>query len=99
MSIFCKIEGDIDWICNFVFDSQEQFDLESNNFLSIFSELIADFRTYDSKTTKVVPYTMLDEHDLELRKRRVYDILKSAKKYDNINDRLQAILEDSSETL
>ena len=37
---------------------------------------------------------MLDEHDLELRKRRVYDILKSAKKYDNINDRLQAILED-----
>ena len=88
------MSGDFDWICNFVFDSQEQFDLESNNFLSIFSELIADFRTHDSKTTKVVPYTMLDEHDLELRKRRVYDILKSAKKYDNINDRLQAILED-----
>ena len=43
---------------------------------------------------KRIPYTMLEEHDLELGKRRVYDILKSAKKYDNINDRLQAILED-----
>jgi len=34
-----KLNGDFDWICNLVFDSQEQYELESNNFLSIFSEL------------------------------------------------------------
>ena len=40
------------------------------------------------------PYTVLDEQDLEQRNRHVYDILKSVKKYDNLNDRLQAIVED-----
>jgi DNA-binding Lrp family transcriptional regulator len=72
-SRFClfssRLTGDFDWICNLVFDSQEQYELESNNFLSIFSELISDLRTYESKTTKISPYTVLDEQDLELRKR------------------------------
>jgi DNA-binding Lrp family transcriptional regulator len=89
-----RLTGDFDWICNLVFDSQEQYELESNNFLSIFSELISDFRTYESKTTKVSPYTVLDDQDLELRKRRVYEILKSVKKHDRLNDRLQAILDN-----
>jgi DNA-binding Lrp family transcriptional regulator len=97
-SRFClfssRLTGDFDWICNMVFDTQEQYDLESNNFLSIFSELIADLRSYESKTMKVTPYTVLDEQDLEMRKRRVYDILKSVKKYDSLNSRLQAILEN-----
>lgn len=96
-SRFClfssRLGGDFDWICNLLFDSQEQYELESNNFLSIFSDLIAEFRTYESKTTKISPYTVLDEQDLEQRKRRVYDILNSVKKYDNLNDRLQAIVE------
>jgi transcriptional regulator with GAF, ATPase, and Fis domain len=88
------LTGDFDWICDLVFDSQEQYELESNNFLSIFSELISDLRTYESKTTKVSPYTVLDDQDLELRKRRVYEILKSVKKQDKLNDRLQAILDN-----
>jgi DNA-binding Lrp family transcriptional regulator len=97
-STFClfssRLTGDFDWICNLVFDSQEQYELESNNFLSIFSELISDLRTYESNTTKVSPYTVLDEQDLEFRKRRVYEILKSVKKHDNLNNRLQAILDN-----
>jgi DNA-binding Lrp family transcriptional regulator len=40
--------GDFDWICHFVFDSIDQYELESNNFLNRFAELIADFRSYES---------------------------------------------------
>jgi len=50
--------------------------------------------TYGSKTTKVSPYTILDEQDLEQRKRHVYEILKYVKKHDNLNNRLQAILDN-----
>ncbi len=46
-SQFCifssRLNGDFDWICHFVFDSVEQFDLETNNFLNKFSELISDY--------------------------------------------------------
>ena len=54
--------------------------------------LISDFRSYESKTIKIISI-----HDLwrrvKARKRnlKVYDILNSLKKYDNLNDRLQAI--------
>ena len=96
-SKFClfssRLNGDFDWICNFVFDSQEQYELESNNFISIFSDLISDLRTYESSATKLTPYTILDERDLEQQKRHVYDILKDVKKYDGLQNRFQAILE------
>jgi DNA-binding Lrp family transcriptional regulator len=95
-SNFCiyssKLSGDFDWICHFVFDSVEQYDLESHNFLNRFSELISDFRSYESKTVKSSPYMMYGEEGKE-KKSQVYDILNSLKKYDNINDRLQAITE------
>ncbi|HUU47560.1 MAG TPA: GAF domain-containing protein [Nitrosopumilaceae archaeon] len=87
----CKLSGDFDWICHFVFDSIEQYDLESNNFLSRFSDLISDVRSYDSKTIKSSPYMIYGEAEGKEKKAQVYDILKSLKKYDNINDRLQAI--------
>jgi DNA-binding Lrp family transcriptional regulator len=88
-----RLNGDFDWICNFVFDSQEQYELESNNFISIFSDLIGDLRTYESSATKLTPYTILNERDLEQQKRHVYDILKDARKYDDLQNRFQAILE------
>ena len=48
-SNFCiyssKLGGDFDWICHFVFDSIDQYDLESHNFLNRFSDLITDFRS------------------------------------------------------
>ncbi|TAK19459.1 MAG: GAF domain-containing protein [Nitrosarchaeum sp.] len=87
----CKLSGDFDWICHFVFDSIEQYDLESNNFLNRFSDLISDVRSYDSKTVKSSPYMIYGESEGKEKKAQVYDILKSLKKYDNINDRLQAI--------
>ena len=94
-SNFCifssKLSGDFDWICHFVFDSIEQYDLESHNFLNRFSELISDFRSYESKTIKSSPYMMYGEDEGKEKKAQVYDILKSLKKYDNINERLQAI--------
>jgi DNA-binding Lrp family transcriptional regulator len=94
-STFCiyssKLSGDFDWICHFVFDSIEQYDLESHNFLNRFSELISDFRSYESKIIKSSPYMIYGEGDEKEKKSQVYEILNSLKKYDNINDRLQAI--------
>ncbi len=94
-SDFCifssKLSGDFDWICHFVFDSIEQYDLESHNLLNRFSGLISDFRSYESKTIKSSPYMMYGEDEGKEKKTQVYDILKSLKKYDNINERLQAI--------
>jgi DNA-binding Lrp family transcriptional regulator len=94
-SNFCiyssKLSGDFDWICHFVFDSVEQYDLESNNFLNRFSSLISDFRSYESKMIKSSPYMIYGEEEAKEKKSKVYDILNSLKKHDNINDRLQAI--------
>ena len=94
-STFCiyssKLSGDFDWICHFVFDSIEQYDLESHNFLNRFSELISDFRSYESKIIKSSPYMIYAEGGEKEKKSQVYEILNSLKKYDNINDRLQAI--------
>ncbi|HSF51591.1 MAG TPA: Lrp/AsnC family transcriptional regulator, partial [Nitrososphaeraceae archaeon] len=51
-SSFClysnRLSGDYDWICNFIFDSVEQYELESDNFVNRFSSLISDFRSYES---------------------------------------------------
>ncbi|HXW12440.1 MAG TPA: GAF domain-containing protein [Nitrososphaeraceae archaeon] len=85
--------GDFDWIAHFVFESVEQYELESNNFLNRFSDLIADYRSYDSKAVKASPYSIFDEHDMIERKSRVYKILSSLQKYDNLNDKLQLIVE------
>jgi DNA-binding Lrp family transcriptional regulator len=94
-SNFCiyssKLSGDFDWICHFVFDSIEQYDLESHNFLNRFSELITDFRSYESKIIKSSPYMIYGEGEVNEKKSQVYEILNSLKKYDNVNDRLQAI--------
>ena len=85
--------GDFDWICHFVFDSIEQYELESNNFLNRFVEIIADYRSYESKTVKASPYVVFDEYGLKEQKFYVYKILNSLKKYDNLNDKLQVIVE------
>jgi DNA-binding Lrp family transcriptional regulator len=87
------IGGDFDWICHFVFDSIEQYELESNNFLNRFLELIADYRSYESKPVKASPYVVFDEYGLKEQKFYVYKILNSLKKYDNLNDKLQVIVE------
>lgn len=96
-SSFCtyssRLSGDFDWVCNFIFDSIEQYDLETNNFLNRFSDLIADFRSYESKMIKSSPYTIYDEQDIKEKKVRVYEILKSIQKYDTLNERLQEIVE------
>jgi DNA-binding Lrp family transcriptional regulator len=85
--------GDFDWICHFVFDSIEQYELENNNFLNRFVELITDYRSYESKTVKSSPYVLFDEYGLKEQKFYVYKILNSLKKYDNLNDKLQVIVE------
>jgi len=96
-SSFCtysnRLSGDYDWICNFIFDSMEQYELETNNFLNRFSSLIADFRSYESKMIKSSPYVVYDEEGLQEKKDRVYRILASVRKYNTLNERLQAIVE------
>jgi hypothetical protein len=81
-------------LTSYVFDSLEQYELESNNFLHRFAELISDYRSYESKTWKVSPYSILDEHKIAERKARVYGIIKSIEKHeDNLRDKLQMIVE------
>ena len=96
-SPFCtyssRLSGDFDWICHFIFDSVEQYDLETNNFLNRFSELISDFRSYESNLVKTSPYTIYDEEQIKEKKARAYTILKTIKKFDTLNERLQAIVE------
>jgi len=88
-----RLSGDFDWICHFVFDSIEQYELESNNFIHRFADLISDFRSYESKAIKLSTYTISDEHDMIERKSRVFKILNSLQKYDTLNDKLQFIVE------
>ena len=88
-----RLSGDFDWICHFVFDSIEQYELESNNFIHRFADLISDFRSYESKAVKLSTYTISDEHDMVERKSRVFKILNSLQKYDTLNDKLQFMVE------
>ena len=63
-SDFClfsaRMSGDFDFICHFVFDSIEQYELESDNFINRFMELVSEYRTYDSKIIKATPYSILN---------------------------------------
>ena len=88
-----RLSGDFDWICHFVFDSTEQYELESNNFLHRFADLILDYRSYESKAVKLSTYTISDEHDIVERKSRVFKILNSLQRYGGLNDKLQFIVE------
>jgi DNA-binding Lrp family transcriptional regulator len=88
-----RMNGDFDWICHFVFDSIEQYELESNNFIHRFADLISDFRSYESKVVKLSTYTISDEHDMIERKSHVFKILNSLQEYDTLNDKLQFIVE------
>jgi len=88
-----RLSGDYNWICHFVFDSIEQYDLETNNFLNRFGKLISDFRSYESNTVKSSPYMIYDDQEIRERKRQIYEILESLKKYNNINERFQEIVE------
>ena len=96
-SYFCiysaRMTGDFDWICHFVFDSIEQFEFESSNFLNRFIDLIDDFRSYESSMVKVTPYTLFDDHEIRDQKWRAYRILNSLKKYHNLNEKFEFIVE------
>ena len=96
-SVFCaysaRLSGDFDWICHFIFNSIEQFELESSNLLQRFADLISDYRVYDSKTIKVNPYSLYDEHEISEMKHQVNMVLNSLRKHDNLKDRLQATVE------
>ena len=88
-----RLNGDLDWVSHFIFDSIEQYELENDNFMHRFAELIADYRSYESRTIKASPYVVFDEQQLNERKWRVYRILNSLKKHENLNVKLQLIVE------
>ena len=96
-SPFCvygaRLSGDFDWICHFIFNSIEQFEIENSNLIQRFADLIVDYRVYDSKTIKVHPYSLFDEHEISEMKRQVNMVLKTLRKYDDLRDRLQATVE------
>lgn len=92
-SNFClfstRMSGDFDMINHFVFDSVEQYELESDNFLNRFAELISEYRSYDSKIIKARPYSIFDEQESNEKKWRIYKIINSLRKSDNLNKKLQ----------
>lgn len=92
-SDFClfsaRMSGDFDFICHFVFDSIEQYELESDNFINRFTELVSEYRTYDSKIIKATPYSILDEQEFNEKKFRIYKIINSLRKSENLNTKLQ----------
>ncbi len=89
----CKIQGEFDFICHIVMDSTDQFDLEIDNFIYQFSDLIADFRTFDSRLFKFNPNLSFDDHDLVNRKLTIHKILNSLNKEENIAKKLDLIVE------
>jgi len=96
-SNFCvhsaRLSGDFDWICHFIFDSVEQFELENSSLLQRFADLIIDYRIYDSRAIKIHPYSVYDEHELSEMKRQINRVLSSLNKHDDLRDRLQAAVE------
>ena len=92
-SDFClfsaRMSGDFDFICHFVFDSIEQYELESDNFINRFTELVSEYRTYDCKIIKATPYSILDEQESNEKKFRIYRIINSLRKSENLNTKLQ----------
>ena len=92
-SDFClfsaRMSGDFDFICHFVFDSIEQYELESDNFINRFTELVSEYRSYDSKIIKATPYSILDEQESNEKKFRIYKIINSLRKSENLNTKLQ----------
>jgi len=96
-SNFCtfssRLSGDVNWVGHFVFDSIAQYDLETNNFLHKFSELISDYRSYESELVKLHNYTVYDDDSIKEKKSHVFEILESIKNYETLNERLQAIVE------
>jgi DNA-binding Lrp family transcriptional regulator len=75
------------------YTQEQQYELESNNFIHRFADLISDFRSYESKVVKLSTYTISDEHDMIERKSHVFKILNSLQEYDTLNDKLQFIVE------
>jgi DNA-binding Lrp family transcriptional regulator len=96
-SAFCvfsaRLSGDFDWLCQFIFDSSEQFELENSSLLQRFSDLVVDYRVYDSKTVKVQPYSIYDEHEISEMKLQINKVLQSLNKHDDLRERLQATVE------
>ena len=88
-----KSSGDYDWIFHFVFDTIEQYELESSNFLQRFAEIIMDFRSYETKTFKISPYSFFNDSQLTERKMLVYKILESVEKSQFLQDKLQLIVD------
>ena len=92
--VYCaRLSGDFDFICHFIFDSVEQFELENSSLLQRFADLIIDYRVYDSKAIKIQPYSIYDEHELSEMKRHINRVLNSLNRYDDLRDRLQATVE------
>lgn len=96
-SSFCvysaKLTGDHDWVCHFVFDSVEQYEFESNNFMNRFAELIEKSYSYESSMVKATPYVLVDDREVTEQKWRVYKILNSLQKYEKLGEKLQFIVD------
>ena len=76
-----------------MFDSPDQYDLESNNFLHRFADLITDFRSYKARWVKVSPYSLFAEQEPNTKEEKSVQILERLKKYDNLKAKRQMVVE------
>jgi DNA-binding Lrp family transcriptional regulator len=89
----CKIQGDYDFICHFVLDSNEQFDLEIDNFINQFSDLISDFRSFDSSLIKFKTLSIFEDQNIIERKLEIDKIMSYMKKEQKLDNKLQFVVE------
>ncbi|MDQ4073633.1 MAG: hypothetical protein M3162_04930 [Thermoproteota archaeon] len=89
----CKIQGDYDFICHFVLDSNEQFDLEMDNFINQFSDLISDFRSFDSSLIKFRTFSEFEDQNITQRKLEIQKIMSSMRKEPKLSNKLQFVVE------
>ncbi len=73
----CKIHGDYDFACHFTLDSDEQFDLEMDSLINQFSDLIADFWTFDSGLIKFNYHSLFTNQNVSEKKLEIYKTLNS----------------------
>jgi len=89
----CKIQGDYDFICHFVLDSNEQFDLEIDNFINQFSDLISDIRSFDSSLMKFKTFSIFEDENITERKLEIDKIMSHMKKEQKLDNKLQFVVE------
>jgi DNA-binding Lrp family transcriptional regulator len=86
-------DGEFNYICQLVFDTQKQFDLMLGVIMRRFGNLISEYMIYQSKIIKQVSYSITPDSSLE-RKTKTVLISAALSKSGNIWEKLRQFTDD-----